>query len=327
MRLLTIAMMALSLGASAAWADDCTLKQFGSVPMEVYPDHLLLPVTFGTTPGKLVFRMDDAASGINSDFAQKQDLYVTSMPPNVHFHRDGEEIRRIARVPELHLGQQTLADMEFLMLRPGRYSGEVVGDLGTHLFKSVDFELDMAGRKLNMFSNDHCPGKAVYWTQTGFAKLPLKPAEGLDFIRAQLMLDEHPVMVAFSTVGRSRIGMNAMRAFFNVDETSPDLVAVSQDLLGHKLYKYPFKALTADGLTITNPDILVYDEQPKPECSDKLHFTFPDPLQQMHSTDQARLTRCFGGDDVVLGLSVLKKLRLYVSSKENVIYLTSAEAK
>lgn len=141
------------------------------------------------------------------------------------------------------------------------------------------------------------------------------------------MLDGHPVMVAFSTVGRSRIGMNAMRALFNVDETSPDLVAVSQDLLGHKLYKYPFKTLTADGLTVTNPDILVYDEQPKAQCNDKLHFAFPEPSQQVHSTERARLTQCFGGDDAVLGLSVLRKLHLYVSSKENVMYLTSAEAK
>jgi hypothetical protein len=61
MRLLTIAIMALALGAGTARTDDCTLKQYGSVPMEVYPDHLLLPVTFGATPGKLVFRMDDAA--------------------------------------------------------------------------------------------------------------------------------------------------------------------------------------------------------------------------------------------------------------------------
>ena len=38
------------------------------------------------------------------------------------------------------------------------------------------------------------------------------------------------------------------------------------------------------------------------------------------------LARCFGGDDLVLGLSVLKKLHLYVSSKEKLLYLTSADA-
>jgi hypothetical protein len=325
MRHWILALLALALGTGTAQAQDCTLKQYVSVPMEVYPDHLLLPVAFGTTQGKLVFHMEDAANGINSDFAEKLDLHVVSMPPNIHFKRDGEDIRRIARVPELHLGSQTLKDMEFLMLRPGRYSGDVVGDLGTHLFENIDFELDMAAGKFNLFSSDHCPGKAVYWTKSAFAQLPLKPSKELGFIRAQLMLDGHPVMVAFSTAGRSRIGMNAMRQFFDVDETSPDLVMVSQDLLGHKLYKYPFKALTADGLTVANPDILVYDEEPRPGCNDKLHFAAPDQMQ-LHSTEQIRLARCFGGDDMILGLSVLRKLHIYVSGKENVIYLTDAKA-
>ena len=47
----------------------------------------------------------------------------------------------------------------------------------------------------------------------------------------------------------------------------------------------------------------------------------------MHSTDQPRLARCFGGNDAMLGLSVLSKLHLYVSNKEKMLYLTGADAK
>src|SRR5215471_21833434 len=82
---------ALLLASNAARADDCVLKQIESIPMEVYPDHLLLPVSFGAIPEKLVFRMEDAASGISSDVVDKLDLHITSMPPNLHFHRDGQE--------------------------------------------------------------------------------------------------------------------------------------------------------------------------------------------------------------------------------------------
>ena len=316
----------LALGAAEARAQDCALKQYDSLPMEVYPDHLLLPVTLGTMPGKLLFRMSDAASGLDGDTVAKLDPHITSMPPNVRFHRDGQEITRIAHVPEVHLGRQTLKDMEFLVLRPGRYSDGVVGDLGTHLFEKLDFELDMAGAKFNIFSADHCPGKVVYWTQTGFARLPLKSNKDMGYVRAEVMLDGHPVTVAFSTVGQSRIGMNTMRRLFDVDETSPDLVAVDQDLLGHKLYRYPFKALTADGLTVSNPAVLVYDEEPRPGCNDKVHFKVP-AQTPLHTTDQPRLARCFGGNDAVLGLSVLSKLHIYVAGKENMMYLTSAGAK
>jgi len=320
------AIAVLALGAGTAQAQNCGLKQYDSLPMEVSPERLLLPVTFGTVPKKMVFRLDSAANGIAADTAQELDMRFTSMPPNVTYHRDSQQITRIAHAPEVHLGRMTLKSMEFLVFKPLRPSENVVGDIGTRMFENMDMELDIAGGQLNLFSPDHCPGQTVYWTKTGFAQVPLKPPAEMGFVRAELMLDGHPLTVALSTVGRSRIGMNAMRRIFNVDESSPDLVPVDQDLLGHKIYRYAFKTLTANGLTITNPAIFVYDEEPRPECNDKLHFAFPDPAP-LHSTDQVRLARCFGGDDAVLGLSVLSKLHLYVSSKEKILYLTSASAK
>lgn len=315
---------AFLLATNAARAQDCALKQIESIPMEVYPDHLLLPVSFGTTPEKLVFRMEDAGSGIDSGLADKLDLHVTSVPPNVHFHRDGEDIRRLAHVRDMHLGRLTIGDMEFLMLKPGRYPDGVAGDLGTQLFGKVDLELDIAGGKFNLFAADHCPGKVVYWTRN-YVELPLKPAREFDYLRAQLVLDGQPLTVSFSTVGRSRIGMDAMRRLFNIDETSPQLTAIGQDLLGHKTYRFPFKTLTAEGLTVTNPDIVVFDEAPRPECKEAAHFT--EPEEKLHSTEQLRLTRNFGCTDAVLGLSVLKKLRLFISHKENMLYVSAADAK
>src|SRR5689334_4065043 len=93
-------------GASAAEAQNCALKQYDSIALEVYPNRLLLPVSFGATPEKLVFRMDGAGSGLNSDVAKAMDFYVTSIPPNVTVRRDGEDITRIAHVKDFHLGHQ-----------------------------------------------------------------------------------------------------------------------------------------------------------------------------------------------------------------------------
>jgi len=330
MRAWMMATMALALGTVTAQAQgqpqNCALKQLESIPMEVYPDHLLLPVSFGATPEKLAFRMDFAASAINGDIADKLDMHITSMPPNVHIKRNGEDLTRIAHVRDMHLGRLTINDMEFLMLRPGSYGGEVAGDLGTQMFEKVDLELDIAGGKFNLFSSDHCPGKVVYWT-SNYAELPLKREKTFGYLRADVSLDGRPLTVSLSTEGRSRIGMDAMRRLFNIDETSPQLVAIGQDLLGHKTYRFPFKSLTAAGLTVSNPDIVVYDEPPRPECKTAMHFTDPDPADQLHSTAQPRLTQNFGCNDAVLGLSVLSKLRIYVSRQENLLYISAAGAK
>lgn len=318
----------LLLGTAAAQAQSpapaCTLRQIESIPMEVYPDHLVLPVNFGTTPERLVFSMQNAASGIDGAIADKLGVHITSVPPNVHIMRNGDDIRRIAHVRDVHLGRLTIGDMEFLMMKPGQYGGELAGDLGTQLFAKVDLELDIAGKKFNLFASDHCPGRAVYWTKDD-VQLPLKREKDFQYLRADVSLDGRPLTVSFSTDGRSRIGMDAMRRLFNIDETSPQLTAIGQDLLGRKTYRFAFKSLTADGLTVNNPDILVYDEAPRPECKSAAHFT--DPEDKVHSTAQPRLTYNYGCNDAVLGLSVLSKLRIYVSRQENTLYISAAGAK
>jgi len=325
-----IVVMAVAILAAAGWAggaraQDCGLKQYDSIPLEERGNQLLLPVTIGTMPGKMALSLQNAASALSLPAVKALDLRESSLPSLVTYHYGGVEIDYLAHAHDVHFGHQTLADMEFLAVPGARFRDGVIGDIGMHMFEKVDFELDIAGGKFNLFSPDHCPGNTVYWTKTGFAQLPLKPSDGMGYIRTDVMLDGHPLTVAFSTDGRSRMGMNAMRRIFGIDATSPELVPVGEDLLGHKTYRYTFKALTADGLTINNPAIMVYDEEPRPACNDKLHFKFPDQTP-LHSTEQPVLAQCFGGTDAVLGLSVLRKLRIYVSTKEKLLYLTGADA-
>ena len=326
MRTAIAAVAVLLFGAGAAQAQDCGLTQYDSIPMEVYPDHLQLPISLGTTQKQVVLRLDDAMNGIDSDTVALLGIRKSSLPPNVHFHRGGQQVQYIAHVPDVQLGHQHLKELEFLVIPPGPHPDQVVGDIGTHLLAKLDFELDFSAGKLNLFSPEHCPGKTVYWTKSGFTQVPLKTSTQMDFLRTEMVLDGHPVTVALSTVGRSRIGMNAMRRLFGMDKTSPELLPAQIDPeSGQTLYRYAFKSLTGNGLTVSNPDILVFDEAPRPECKEKPHFAFPDH-DQLHSTQMPMMARCFGGDDLVLGLSVLKKLHLYVSSKEKLLYLTSADA-
>ncbi len=106
------AIAVLALGAGAAQAQtktqDCGLKQYDSIAMEVSPNQLLLPVTFGTTPKQMVFHLEDAANGMAADSVTAMNLYVASISPNIRFHRDGQDITQLAHAPEVHLGKQTI---------------------------------------------------------------------------------------------------------------------------------------------------------------------------------------------------------------------------
>jgi len=328
MRMGLTALAIILLGTGIAQAQECGLKQYESISMEVTANQLLLPVSLNGTPKQLVFEMGNAFSALSMATVEQMDLPRTSLSSNIEIVRDGARVRDTVRVPDVQIGKLNLKSMEFLVVPPSGYTGNVVGDLGTRLFQSMDFELDMAGGKFNLFSADHCPGQTVYWTKSGFIQLPIKPSKELGYIRVPMTLDGQSLTVALSTSGRSFIGMNAMRRIFNFDETSPQLSPVDGEYLGHKLYRYSFKALAADGLTVSSPDILIFDEKPRPECNDKLHFTSFGQAP-VHSTEPAQdqVGRCFGGHDVELGLSVLKKLHLYVSSKEKLLYITGAGAK
>ena len=119
--------------------------------------------------------------------------------------------------------------------------------------------------------------------------------------------------------------MNAMRRIFGVDENSPALIKIGKDERGRKLFRYPFKTLVADTLTVSAPDIRVVEEAPARGCSGYQTLNFPDP-PPLHSTEQTQLATCTGGGDVELGYSVLSKLHMYFALKEKQLYLTAANA-
>jgi hypothetical protein len=159
MRIWMAAIAVLALGAGTAQAQNCGLKQYDSLPMEVSPERLLLPVTFGTVPKKMVFRLDSAANGIAADSAEALDMRFTSMPPHLIFHRDGREITRIAHAPEVHLGRMTLKSMEFLVFPPKGHPDEVVGDIGTHMFENTDLEPTLTAENSTCFRPTIAPAR------------------------------------------------------------------------------------------------------------------------------------------------------------------------
>jgi hypothetical protein len=312
------------LTAGSAQAADCGLKQIDSIPVTVTPPRIYLPLTLAGQEKKFAFQLESSTNEISEDVSGALDFYQRSIDPHVTITRNGRRLTHIAVSGPFQLGKIAGKDMEFLVMPRGTYPADLDGIIGTHSFQSMDFELDLAGGKLNLFMPDHCPGNVVYWTKGGFGQLPFVIETGADYMRVPMTLDGKEVRVALQTSGRSTMGMNTMRRLFGIDETSPDMTLVDTSPNGRKMYRYAFKSLAADALTISNPAIFVFGEPPRPEC-DKGHIVYPEH-PPMHSTEQPAYVRCFGGADVFLGMSVLSKLHLYFSSKEQLLYLTPAAA-
>lgn len=312
--------MGLLALAGAAQAQDCHLHQYDSLPFTRSEQGLMLPVVIGDAHEDLALNLGNAGSALTAETAKKLDLRLTHMTDKFRVHRGDGIVQYVAHAPAMTLGASTIPNMEFLVLPPSE-DGKRAGDIGTQLFANADIELDMAAGKMNLFDSDHCPGIAVYWTTQDYTKLPVQ-IDGVGYIRAQMLLDGKPVVLALSTEGRSSLSMAAMQRLFGLDASSPGMTLVNTGEDGSKYYRYAFQKLEAGGLTISHPAITVRDNPRAHECKsgEKLK-----PGLVRTGSPVLRI-ECYGGADGNLGLPILAKLHLYLSRKEKLLYLTSAGA-
>jgi hypothetical protein len=312
--------------ASGAQAADCQLKQYASVDMTVSQDNLLVPVMFGDVRKTFAFRLGSGLNYVSLKTAEELDFSFRSLPSGIFVNRNGRKLTRRAIAPKFSFGEIAGTDLELIVVPPSDLPEDYVGTIGASFFRQADIELDMARNKLNVFSPDHCPGQVVYWTKTGWAQLPYEQQPG-GFIRFVMQLDGKSVRAALDTNDLSTVRMNTMKELFGIDESSPELKFVKiHPETGRKLYRYPFKSLTGDGLTISNPDLLVIESRPEDCKTDRMRLTGP-MLTPPHSTETLQYSTCFGSADVSVSLSVLSKLRLYISTKEKILYMTGANAR
>lgn len=333
MRILGLAGLFILAAMTPSWAADCSLKKLADLPLTVNSMNVIMPVKFGTQDEQLAFQLQNSMNMLPEDFVKEQDLTIQNESTDA-LTTNGVTIRGSAVVPIMSMGPIPIKDVHFMMLPAGKATTGTVGSLGGGFLGKVDFELDLAHQRLALFLPDHCPGQVVYWAPSDKVTTMPYAEEGIAAIRIDMKLDGKNVRAAFTTNGISAMGMNAAQDIFGLNADSPGMVAVDlpQSMkfnAEQKIYRYAFKALSVGGITIQNPNILIYSEEKngRSDCSNyhkssNAVATFGAP----GTTLIPRSDRCYGEYDFQLGLSVLTKLRLYFSKKENLIYATAADA-
>jgi hypothetical protein len=225
---------------------------------------------------------------------------------------------RHASAPWLCRGQ--FGKGEFFLV-PHAESGPItenepaIGVLGLNVFGKVDFELDFANAKLNLYSQDHCPGVVVYWTDKySSARITQGPLGNYYF---PMELDGRKIESTITTItdGNS-ITTDVTKHLYNFDEKSEG-IETETDPTGRSQSHYRAMALTGDGIKITNARMrLVVGKLPN--CS----------LTSSHGSERAAVYEgCMGGEaPLKLGLSVARHLHLYFATKEKVLYFSDASA-
>jgi hypothetical protein len=212
----------------------------------------------------------------------------------------GEVMRRYVEVHDANFGGIKGPRLYFFVMSDRRGSVDEGGTLAPDLMWKFDAEFDFANDKFNLFSQDHCKGEVVYWTKdTSMVAVVPFEADRDHHLKVKLLLDGKEIEADLDTgAWKSTGSLEAIEDEFNIDEKSPDLKLVTRPGDQSRVYHYPFKSLSFDGVAIYNPDIPL-----RPDGETHIRHKF------------------------LIGMNVLRELHLYIAYGEHNIYVTPATAR
>jgi len=219
----------------------------------------------------------------------------------------------LATAPDIRIGMLVGKDKQFAVFDDAVGKGNgTVGELALDVLSGVDVEIDFDKMTLNLFSQDHCEGEVVYWAPE-YATVSFKTdAAGHPSVKMQL--DSKPLTVAFALdPGPGRMAMATATRLFGIKETTPGMTSVAADANNASVrYRYPFRQLTIEGVTVNNPVIEINPDTK--ECRPVLRY-------QMGGWNY-----CYGASELKLGIQEMRRLHQYFAFKEKKLYVTPASA-
>jgi predicted aspartyl protease len=281
-----LALLAFSGTSAAQMQENCQLVQLAS--LEIGTDAsggVYVPMSIGGKDYNMLVDTGGIYGTLNAGIAT--DLKLPRHPIDMFRMRmnmiDGKRLDQYVTLDSVQLGKMS-ADKVSLVLMPGdRLPDQIAGTLSPDVLHNYDVEFDFADAKMNLFSQDHCEGRVVYWTHEPFAQIPMRLDEYWHIVFPVILDGQHLTATLDTGSSRSIISVKAASDLFGWTDG------------GDK--KPVFKSLTIQGVTINNPDVIVI------------------PSSHMGT-----------GDQMIVGMDVLRRLRLYIAYKEQTLYVTGAGA-
>jgi hypothetical protein len=305
----------LTLAINSAPAKDCRLPLLDSIDFEIVNNQLLVPVTIDGHSGRMLLDTGDISTMVTGAYVQQFGPTVENLPPSSEARFGPARITQLAHVAALDVGPAHFGKAALMVIPVTAMSGRPawLGILGMNAFNKVDFELDFSQHKLNLYSQDHCPGAVVYWTKE-FASAPLirGPLGNYYF---PIELEGKKIEAEFSTaVGDNWLTTEVTRSLYGFDEKSQD-IETRTDSAGRVQAQYRAMTLSATGFQVNNAQI-------------RLNTAKPAYCSLTHGPEHAAMyTGCMGGEaPLKLGLNVAQHMHLYFATKEKVLYFTDATA-
>jgi predicted aspartyl protease len=286
------------LALPAAAAEQCRLVRQASVDMKFDSvGGVYVPMTISGQKANMLIDTGGTTSMLSQTLVDA--LKLNHMPISRRMRVEmygGLMIDYYAQPQDIDFGGLHADELTMLIFPGKKLGAEEDGALAPNILRLYDADFDFANAKFNLFSQDHCPGAVVYWTKDTYARVSFT-VDRNGHIEVPTAVDGQPVKAAFDTgASRSFLSLETAERLFNFDEKSPLLKPLNDTGDSHA-FRYPFKTLTFEGVTVDNPDIVLV----------------PDSVS--HTKEK-----------LILGMGILRQLHLYIAYNEKMLYVTPASA-
>ncbi|HTJ64094.1 MAG TPA: retroviral-like aspartic protease family protein [Alphaproteobacteria bacterium] len=306
----------LSNPSAAGEQKTCGLQRVAALDADISRGALLIKIKI---EGRETWVRVDTGSPIgmiDKAFAQELKLPLRSAREGAFYDAAGKSARNFVVVHNLNLNGMVAEDVTFLVGGGSGGASDVGGVFGADFLSAYDVELDLAHGKLNLFTQDHCPGNVVYWTQD-YDVVPFK-IDGSLHATFMADLDGQTMRALLDTGATSTVLTSQVaRHRFNFDPEAagikPDGSMYSGGGTELPFYLHRFGSLTIGGVQIRNPELKIIADKTTRIIRDN---TPKDPIQ-LGMTEETPL---------ILGLNYLSKLRVYIAYGEHKVYFSAANA-
>ena len=286
--------------ASAADTPACKMQMIASLPL--LDDKLGMPMVSATLGDKQVPMLVDTGgtfSMIGKHIADETHAYTSRIAGGKFSLVDNKDLKEIAQVRPFALGEMRTEKFDFLVLPDGEVGPrDLAGTIAPDILANFDVEFDFAHHEMNLFSQDRCPGKVVYWAKD-WAEVPFSSPDNLHIV-VDMTLDGKPMKAQLDTGSSSSfLSESVAKEMFGVVPTTAPATNETDPAEPHA-FSHAFKSLSMNGVTMNAPEFVILPDK------------------------KSSLIGHYG--KMLLGMNELKRFHLFIAYKEEVLYITAADA-
>jgi predicted aspartyl protease len=316
--LITVLFAVATVGA--ARAEDCPPAQLvTSVDMKIADDgRIYVPVRLNDAKKSMLVDTGGFFSEVTRQAADELRL------PTRHIRLEligvGGDTTNMATRASFLLGNLRADATDFMVIPDANGFAtdvpDVAGLLAPNLFHSYDLDIDFSTMKLSLYSQQHCEGKAVRWPGA-MAVMPMR-IDASDHIQIPVQLDGQNLTAILDTgATRSVLDVELAGSMFGLtpgDAQSPEVGRMMRSPQS-KTYAHRFKSLALGGIAVADPEVRLIPDLMRHKLKDSR-----DNIEGGSRLSASIEKPGFG--DMILGMNVIRQWHVYISYKEQKLYLT-----